>query len=284
MTLNQVDAINVIEDLIDRSKGIIGKFKECSSQYSLVRNRIKALELAKYLLNDCTNDISEADYRLMEKVLISTKSKCEKVVLKLKPNSHQYFHTSKIIEVMKMVLGKLDEVKSPIMLKKPSLDYANQIMEYREAFLERKEILHGCSNLDKYTSVEAWLNHLEVMENSETTPAGYVSASTYLAIRKSDQKLVGMISFRHSIAHPLLSLYGGHIGYSIHPNERRKGYAKAMLKEMLKICKEKGLDKVLITCNKENIASKKTILANSGIFEKEIDVDGFIYERYWIHL
>lgn len=62
MTLNQVDAINVIEDLIDRSKGIIGKFKECSSHYSLVRNRIKAFELAKYLLNDCTNDISEADY------------------------------------------------------------------------------------------------------------------------------------------------------------------------------------------------------------------------------
>jgi len=284
MNHNIMEVIKVIDSLINRSKNIHIKFKEGTSQFSLVRNRIKALEIAKDLLSNTIYDLSNEDYNLTVRVLKSTKSKCEKVLLKLQPHSTQYLHTIKIIETIGIVLDRLAEIKLPIILVKPTIEYRNAIMNYRQAFLDRKENLHGCSSLDKFTTVVAWLNHLNMMENPDTTPSGYVCSSTYLAIRINDNKIVGMISFRHSIDHPILSVYGGHIGYSILPEERRKGYGKAMLKLMLKICKEKGLDKVLITCTKENIASKKTILANGGLFDKEVEVDGNIYERYWIYL
>jgi predicted acetyltransferase len=67
-------------------------------------------------------------------------------------------------------------------------------------------------------------------------------------------------------------------------NERRKGYAKKMLRQNLQNCRDYGLGKVLITCNNNNIASEKTIIANGGEFEKEVNVEGKIMKRYWIFL
>ena len=67
-----------------------------------------------------------------------------------------------------------------------------------------------------------------------------------------------------------LDTYGGHIGYSVAPGERRKGYASQMLKEALIKCRELGIDKVLITCTDNNEGSRKTILANGGIYESTV--------------
>ena len=58
-----------------------------------------------------------------------------------------------------------------------------------------------------------------------------------------------------------------------------------MLKLGLEKCKEMGIDKVLITCNKGNIASARTILANGGVLENEIaEENGNIVQRYWIQI
>nr|WP_314459456.1 GNAT family N-acetyltransferase [uncultured Clostridium sp.] len=105
-----------------------------------------------------------------------------------------------------------------------------------------------------------------------------------IAIRLTDNKIIGVIDFRHHINHPILSVWGGHIGYSVRPDERKKGYAKEMLRQNLKNCKAFGLDKVLITCNYANIASEKTIIANGGVFEKEVYIDSNRLKRYWIQL
>ena len=66
------------------------------------------------------------------------------------------------------------------------------------------------------------------------------------------------------------------------PSERGKGYAKEMLRLNIHNAKSMEIKKLLITCNIKNEASKKVILANGGTFEKTIDVDGSIIERYWI--
>ncbi|MGM9972937.1 MAG: GNAT family N-acetyltransferase, partial [Clostridiaceae bacterium] len=110
-----------------------------------------------------------------------------------------------------------------------------------------------------------------------------VPSNVYIAVRLSDNKIVGIIDFRHHIDHPVLSIWGGHIGYSVRPDERGKGYGKEMLRQTLQSCKNHGLNKVMITCDSTNVASEKTILTNGGVFEKEISVDDIMMKRYWVY-
>ena len=96
--------------------------------------------------------------------------------------------------------------------------------------------------------------------------------------------IIGSISIRHRLT-DTLKFRGGHIAYYIRPSERNKGYATKMLYFALIYCKENlHLDKVLITCSKNNIHSIKTILNNGGILHCE-DVDNNeIIQRYYIDL
>ncbi len=77
----------------------------------------------------------------------------------------------------------------------------------------------------------------------------------------------------------------GHIGYGIRPSERKKGYATEVLKLALEYCKEIGLTEVLLTCDKSNIASAKTIRKCSGKLEHETSQEnGDVLQRYWISI
>lgn len=171
-----------------------------------------------------------------------------------------------------------------IKLVKPSLDYASEIMAYRQDFLLSGDSMDGCGNLRECTTAEEWIKTNELTSHEETCPSDKVSSDKYLAISLVDNKVVGIIDFRHHIDHPILSVWGGHIGYSVRPSERRKGIATEMLRLNLKECKEFGLHKVMITCDHDNIGSMKTILANGGIFERSVEVDGKVINRYWISL
>ncbi|MGL5755857.1 MAG: GNAT family N-acetyltransferase [Paraclostridium sp.] len=172
-----------------------------------------------------------------------------------------------------------------IKLIKPNLEYADDIMEYRREFLESGEDLAGCGNLRWCSTAKEWIDRINLIESERTCPSDMVTSNVYIAVRLTDNKIVGVIDFRHHIDnHPILSVWGGNIGYSVRSCERKKGYATEMLRQIIINCKEYGLDKVLITCDNDNLGSEKVILANNGVFENEVEVGETTKKRYWIKL
>ena len=102
--------------------------------------------------------------------------------------------------------------------------------------------MDGTSALDKYDDYDQWLAALRCLKDPATTPAGFVPATQYLALDEEGH-LVGMTNLRHHLNDYLLA-YGGHIGYSVRPSERKNGYASQMLRLTLEKAKERGISKV----------------------------------------
>ena len=171
-----------------------------------------------------------------------------------------------------------------IKLVKPSIEYTEQIWAYRTEFAQHNDELHGSAGLARAEDVTQWLTNIQKNSCEEMVMDGLVPATTFLVVRVVDNQLVGMINIRHRLNDFLLKS-GGHIGYNVRPTARRKGYATAMLKLALIHCRQVlKLGKVLITCDKENVGSAKTILANGGRLENELSEAGRIMSRYWIDL
>ena len=170
-------------------------------------------------------------------------------------------------------------------LIRPTSAYAVQIAEFRQEFLDANSSMDGTGPLRRMEDTEMYIERCMNGENPDFVPENRVPATQFLFIRAADNRLVGMLQVRHHF-NEHLKQYGGHIGYSIRPGERRKGYAKEMLKMALPFCKEIGLDRVLITCIDGNIASEKTILANGGVYESTVyEPDEQVHlKRFWITL
>ncbi len=169
-------------------------------------------------------------------------------------------------------------------LIRPTPEHECAVMEYRDEFLRSGDSLDGTSGLRHAQSYGAWLKNVRENERPETVREGFVDATTFLAVRESDGALVGFIDVRHRL-NEYLERFGGHIGYSVRGSERRKGYATEMLRQALVYCKTLGLLRVLVTCNNDNEASRRTILSNGGVFENEMTEDcGQVVQRYWISL
>lgn len=171
-----------------------------------------------------------------------------------------------------------------IRLVTPSTEYSAEIAAFRAEMLEEGSDFAGCGELKSRETASEWLAVLEMLENEQTVPYGYAPSSSFLAVRAEDSRVVGVIELRHRIDTPVLSTWGGHIGFSVRPSERNKGYAKEMLRLMLIVCRERGYTKVLLTCNSDNIASEKTITANGGVFENTVFCDGREIKRFFIEI
>ena len=170
-----------------------------------------------------------------------------------------------------------------IILVKPDLSYADEIIKYKEESLAESPIINGSAGLDRLSSIEDWLEELNKRSCEDTVPKGLVPSSTYLGVREKDNYIVGMIDIRHYL-NDFLKQFGGNIGYSVRKSERNKGYAKQMLKLALEKCKDLKMKKVLITCDKDNIASEKVILSAGAKFEDIRSADGENKKRFWIDL
>ena len=175
-----------------------------------------------------------------------------------------------------------------IYLTEATSEYAEQVWQFRQEIFDcdkdSESQFAGCLSLDEAASAEEWIRLCQ-LRRSETTckQTGVdVPSTTYFAIRKKDNRLVGIIDLRHHINHPILGTWGGHCGYTVRPSERGHGYAKEMLRLNLNNAKELGIERLLITCHSDNAASEKTIIANGGIYEKMIVVDGIEIKRYWV--
>lgn len=156
-------------------------------------------------------------------------------------------------------------------------------MSYKRAFERAGDTLHGTGGLAAAESYGAWLVACTDNRDPDTVRPGLVDATLFLAFEPECGALVGMIDIRHRLNDFLLRR-GGHIGYSVHPGCRRRGYARAMLDFALNFCRQKGIERVLLTCDRDNLASARVIRSNGGILEDEIqEGDGFI-QRYWISL
>lgn len=175
-----------------------------------------------------------------------------------------------------------------IYLIEATFEYAEQVWQFCQEVFDcdnnSGSQFAGCLSLDEAKSAEEWICWCQLRTSESTCGQTGVDvpSTTYFAIRKSDNKLVGIIDLRHHINHPILGTWGGHCGYTVRPSERGNGYAKEMLRLNLINAKDFGIDKILITCHSDNTASEKTILANGGIYEKTIIVDGTEIKRYWI--
>lgn len=173
-----------------------------------------------------------------------------------------------------------------IVLLNPQKIFEKQAEEYIKEFWEHGSEIHGASKLDRFVErgdYSVWLakigNHGEGLAEE-----GYVPADTYFAVREADDKIVGMTNIRHIFDGDLADTEWSHIGYAVRPSERRKGYATEILRLALIECAKLGLTKVLVTCDKNNTASEKTILRNGGIFIDEVKDGDETTKRYWISL
>lgn len=126
-----------------------------------------------------------------------------------------------------------------------------------------------------YDEFESYLiGHIE-MSKGINLSSKYVPQTMYWLY--IDGKPVGITKLRHYL-NENLKKEGGHIGYTIRPTERGKGYGNLILQEALKKAKQKSILEVLITCNENNTASRRVIEENGG--ELQDIIEGIC--RYWI--
>lgn len=133
---------------------------------------------------------------------------------------------------------------------------------------------NDCADFDYYVS------HLEHKKPEN----GRLPDSVFFLLDEERKRLLGAVNIRHYLNEALLR-DGGHIGDGIRPSERGKGYGTELVRLALIECRRLGIEKVLMVCDKDNVASAKTIIRNGGVLENEIEGDeGEIEQRYWITL
>ena len=163
-------------------------------------------------------------------------------------------------------------------LRRPTIVDREAVLDMMVEF-EQTQSAHDGGFWDTENFVyEEWLESNQNQEMGINLPEGWVPSIQLVAFSEKGQA-VGFLNLRLRLSNFLLE-EGGHIGYSIRPSERGKGYAKETLRQGLQVAKEKNIKKALVTCSVNNPASRAVILANGGLIE---DVRNGV-ERYWIEV
>lgn len=170
-----------------------------------------------------------------------------------------------------------------ILLVIPNKDLENQAIDYKQEHFSHGETeIDGSRLWDKTDNYSVWLDVVTKNTCKETVNPNWVLTDTYFAIRECDKKIIGMIDLRHELNDFLKDF--GHIGYSVRPTERRKGYATEMLRLVLETARQCGLERVQLSCKKSNVPSVRTIVKNNGVYERSFEYRGEIADIYIIEL
>ena len=138
-----------------------------------------------------------------------------------------------------------------------------------EFFVEYGDNVRNVDGLGWVPDVELGEMVKRLRERAEgiNLPEGFVPANAYWLVRDGST-ILGTLGLRHRLTESLREI-GGHIGYTIRPSARGKGYATRMLSMALLKARQLGLNRVLITCDRNNRASARVIEKNRGVLERE---------------
>lgn len=157
-------------------------------------------------------------------------------------------------------------------------EYKEQLFEMMDEWCATGEkIVPYAIRKNDYHDFQYYLDNLQITEEVD----GKVPDTTFFCLDVDRNIFVGAVNIRHYLTEEML-VNAGHIGDGIRPSERRKGYATAMIGLALKEANKLGIHRVLMCCDKENIASAKSIINNGGVLENEVVVSGVTEQRYWI--
>ena len=138
------------------------------------------------------------------------------------------------------------------------------------------EIRRGRSSWDTEEGFARFVAELRAEALEETARAiNYVPATTLWWV--DGDEYLGRLAIRHRLTEGLLRI-GGHIGYDVRPTARRRGHATSMLRAARPIAHSFGINPALLTCEVSNVASRRVIESNGGVYENEID--GKL--RFWV--
>ena len=170
----------------------------------------------------------------------------------------------------------------------PTIAYKEKAIEIINEFFEYGSEVDGSGSLVNFIrdgkSYESWLD--KVISDIDVANVDYskrVPALTYFYVREEDDRIVGMMNIR-LCENDFIRAEAGHIGYCIRPTERRKHYATQMLAEGVRVCRILRIRDVIVSCDKINIASAKTIMNNGGVLDAEFYSERFksLIQRYII--
>jgi predicted acetyltransferase len=132
---------------------------------------------------------------------------------------------------------------------------------------------------------ESFAEHVERLERQRRgCDLGDLVEATWLVAEVAGE-IVGRTSIRHRLDDSL-AFHGGHIGYAVRPAFRRRGHATEILRQSLVIARSFGVERVLVTCDDDNVASAAVIEACGGQLERVVpgheSDTGAAFRRYWI--